>query len=353
MPKFYAGILCFLTLSLPAGAQTAPASLPRLAAPPPDTERSLEFVANRGQWPAAVRYAAAVPGGHLYLEPGGLRYVLLQPLEHPGHAAAASPQSATKALPPAASTDPADDAPVRGHQLRVHFAGADATTPLAPTQATGEVRNYLHGNDPARWASAVPSYRQVRYQAPWPGVAARFYENETQHLEYDFEVAAGADASRVQLRYEGASSLTLSADGQLHVGTTVGALTELAPHAYQLGPGGQHQPVACRYRLRAEENLVSFELGAYDHRRPLVIDPTVIFSTYSGARGSNWGFTATYDAAGNMYSGGIVLDDSFALPSYPTSPGAFQTTFAALIDIALIKYNTSANGAGVGHIRGR
>ncbi|MGI4760772.1 MAG: gliding motility-associated C-terminal domain-containing protein [Janthinobacterium lividum] len=347
MPKnFYAGILYFLTLSLVAEAQTTPSSLPRLAAPPPDAERSLEFVANRGQWPAAVRYAAAVPGGHLYLEPGGLHYVLLQPVEHPGHAAAASPSSATKALAPVPGAEPNNAAPIRGHQLRVRFVGADATTPLVPAQATGEVRNYLHGNDPARWASAVPSYRQVRYQAPWPGVAARFYENETQHLEYDFEVAAGADASRVQLRYEGASSLTLSADGQLHVGTSVGALTELAPHAYQVDRAtGQRQPVACRYRLRAEESLVSFELGAYDHRRPLVIDPTVIFSTYSGARGSNWGFTATYDAAGNMYSGGIVLDDSFALPSYPTSPGAFQTTFAALIDIALIKYNTSANGA--------
>jgi hypothetical protein len=224
--------------------------------------------------------------------------------------------------------------------------GADAATALAPSQATAEVRNYLHGNDPAHWASAVPSYRQVRYQAPWPGIAARFYENETQHLEYDFEVAAGADASRVQLRYEGASSLTLSADGQLHVGTTVGALTELAPHAYQLDPAtGQHQAVACRYRLRPEAAQVSFELGAYDHRRPLVIDPTVVFSTYSGAKGSNWGFTATYDAAGNMYSGGIVLDDSFALPSYPITAGAFQTTFGALIDIALIKYNTNANGA--------
>ncbi|MDO7887675.1 DUF7948 domain-containing protein [Hymenobacter cheonanensis] len=346
MPKnFYAGILCFLALRLAAGAQTAPASLPRLAAPPPDTAPSLEFVANRGQWPAAVRYAAAVPGGHLYLEPGGLRYVLLQPVEHPGHAAAASPSSAAKALAPSADAEPNDAAPIRGHQLRVRFIGADAATPLEPAQATGEVRNYLHGNDPARWASAVPSYRQVRYQAPWPGIAARFYENETQHLEYDFEVAAGADAGRVQLRYEGASSLTLSADGQLHVGTTVGALTELAPHAYQLGPGGQHQPVACRYRLRPEESQVSFELGAYDHRRPLIIDPTVVFSTYSGAQGSNWGFTATYDAAGNMYSGGIVLDDTFALPSYPTTPGAFQTTFAALIDIALIKYNTGANGA--------
>ena len=348
MPKnFYAGILYLLALSVPGWAQT---SLPRPPLVPPDTERSLEFVANKGQWPAAVRYAAAVPGGHLCLEPGGLRYILLQPIEHPHSRPAASPARAAAAVAqttaPPSDAAPAEVSPIQGHQLRVRFVGANAATPLLPTQATGEVRNYLHGSDPSHWASAVPSYRQVRYQAPWPGIAARFYENTTQHLEYDFELAAGADASRVQLRYEGASSLTLSTDGQLHIGTSVGALTELAPHAYQLDPAtGQHQAVSCRYRLRPEEAQVSFELGAYDHRRPLVIDPTVVFSTYSGAKGSNWGFTATYDAAGNMYSGGIVLDDLYALPSFPTTAGAFQTSFAAVIDIALIKYNTGVNGA--------
>jgi hypothetical protein len=314
---------------------------PRLATAPP-TEASphtLEFVANKGQWPSEVRYAAAVPGGHLCLEPGGLRYVLLEPIEHPHGAIRPATQAVAPTLP--AATDA-----VRGHQLRVRFAGAAADTRLQPSEATAEVRNYLHGNDPAHWASGVPSYRQVRYQAPWPGIGARFYENATQHLEYDFEVAAGADPSRIQLRYEGATALTLSADGQLHVGTSVGGLTELAPRAYQLNPAtGERLAVACRYQLDEASATVSFVLGDYNHRRPLVIDPTVLFSTYSGAKGDNWGFTATYDDAGNLYSGGIVLDDMTALPSYPTTAGAFQTTFGGVMDIALIKYNTAANGA--------
>lgn len=336
---FYALLLTVFGLgSLPAAAQPAPT--PLLPAGVPPAGQSLEFVANKGQWPAGVRYAAAVPGGHLCLEPGGLRYVFLQAIEHPA-GGAPTPASATRAPTPPAATDV-----VRGHQLRVRFVGADAATPLLPTGATPEVRNYLHGNDPAHWARAVPGYRQVRYQAPWPGVGARFYENATQHLEYDFEVAAGASADRIQLRYEGATSLALSADGQLHVGTSVGDITELLPRAYQLDAAtGERQPVACRYQLRAADATVSFGLGRYDHRRPLIIDPTVVFSTYSGAKGSNWGFTATYDDAGNLYSGGIVLNDLTALVSYPTTAGAFQTTFGGVIDIALIKYNTAANGA--------
>ena len=348
--KFYVS-LCLVALSAAAHGQHQPAGRPAAPMALPDTAPSLEFVANKGQWPSAVRYAAAVPGGHLCLEPGGLRYILLEPIAHPhlGPGSGASAKAAAKASTRTAAVAPTPAeaaAPVRGHQLRVRFVGADSATPLLPSQATAEVRNYLHGADPAQWAQAVPSYRQVRYEAPWPGVAARFYENATQHLEYDFEVAAGANASQVQLLYEGATSLTLSADGQLHVGTSVGELTELLPHAYQLDPAtGTRQPVGCRYRLDAEAARVSFELGAYDHGRPLVIDPTVVFSTYSGAKGSNWGFTATYDAAGNLYSGGIVLDDMVAIPSYPTTAGAFQTTFGGIIDIALIKYNPAVNGA--------
>ncbi|MGI4865592.1 MAG: gliding motility-associated C-terminal domain-containing protein [Janthinobacterium lividum] len=325
-------ILYVLSGLLLALAQGAAAQL----APVADS-RTLEFIPNQGQWPSYVRYAGTVPGGHLYLEPAGLRYVLLQSIKHPAHGG--EPGSSLPHLPPA-------DSLLRGHQVRVQFVGADAGTPLVPATATGEVRNYLHGNDPAHWAHSVPTYRQVRYQAPWPGIGARFYENQRQQLEYDFELAAGANPALVKLKYTGASRLTLSRDGRLHIGTTVGELTELAPQAYQTdSTSGERQPVACHYRLRATDSTVTFELGRYDHRRPLVIDPTVLFSTYTGATGDNWGFTAAYDAAGNMYSGGIVLNYAGALaPNYPTTVGAFQTTFAGVIDIAVIKYNTTVNG---------
>jgi len=323
----------FYSLVLLLGLRVLPALAQAQLAAVPQADPSLEFVQNRGQWPASVRYGAAVPGGHLYLEGSALRYVLLQPLPHPHEKDA-----------PASARGTGET--VRGHQLWVRFAEAKANAPLLPATATEGAHNYLGGNDPARWARAAAGYRQVSYQQPWPGIDVRLYENATQHLEYDFELAAGADPARVRLRYEGATSLRLSDDGQLHIGTTVGDLTELHPHAYQPDPaGGAPRAVDCAYRLDGESQTVSFALGDYDHSQPLVIDPTVIFSTYSGALGSNWGFTATYDNAGNIYSGGIVLNDGFALPNFPNTGGAFQTTFGGVIDIALIKYNPTVNGS--------
>ena len=54
----------------------------------------------------------------------------------------------------------------------------------------------------------------------------------------------------------------------------------------------------------------------------LVIDPVVIFCSFSGSTTDNWGFTATYGPDGSMYGGGIVFGTGF-----PTSPGAYQTAF--------------------------
>ena len=89
--------------------------------------------------------------------------------------------------------------------------------------------------------------------------------------------------------------------------TSVGPLTEYRPRAWQTDPAtGQQQPVACAFVLQGNE--VSFRLGAYDHKRPLTIDPAVQFASYTGSAVENWGFSATHDAAGNLYTAGVVFE---------------------------------------------
>ncbi|MBO2012868.1 gliding motility-associated C-terminal domain-containing protein [Hymenobacter negativus] len=289
--------------------------------------RTLEFVENKGQWDARARYEAPLPGGRLFAETTGLTFALLAdggPAQH-GH------QGRPK------KDAPAPDKTIRGHAFTLRFDGAAPAT-ITAEMPTAEHRNYFLGADPKHWASDVRGYRALRYAGLWPGVNARVYESADQHLEYDFELAAGANPAAIALRHDGTDGVSLdAATGSLLVKTSVGRITERAPRAWQTDAAGRRQPVPCRYVLSGP--VVRFALGAYDVSRPLTIDPVVVFSTYSGSTADNWGFTATYDNAGNLYSGGIAFG-----PGYPTSPGAFQTTFAALIDIAIIKYNTSLNG---------
>lgn len=293
--------------------------------PPVPAGATLEFVANQGQWAAPVRYAAELPSGRLFLEANGLTLALLAdggPGQH-NHRGPAGNQAA-------------DHGPVRGHALGLRFAGAAPAT-IVPETRTAEHRSYFRGRDPAHWAADVPAYRALRYNGLWPGISARLYENRAQQLEYDFVLAPGADAAAIALRHEGADALALNEAGDLVITTSVGTVVEHAPRAWQTDAGGQRQAVPCRYVLA--DSTVRFALGKYDHGRALTIDPVVVFASYTGSAANNWSFTATYDPAGNLYSGGIAFE-----VGYPTTPGAFQTTFSALVDIAIIKFDTHVNG---------
>ena len=294
--------------------------------PPVPAGATLEFVANQGQWPAPVRYAAELPSGRLFAEADGLTLALLAdggPGQH-GHRGAASNQYG------------GGSQPVRGHALALRFAGAAPAT-IAPETRTAEHRSYFLGDDPAHWAADVPAYRALHYDGLWPGISARLYESREQQLEYDFVLAPGADAAVIGLRHEGADALALDEAGNLVVQTSVGTVVEHAPRAWQADAAGHHRAVPCRYVLK--DGTVRFALGQYNHGQTLTIDPVVVFASYTGSAANNWGFTATYDPAGNLYSGGIAFE-----VGYPTTVGAFQTSFKALIDIAIIKFDTHVSG---------
>ncbi|MGY3088312.1 hypothetical protein ACVWYF_001345 [Hymenobacter sp. UYAg731] len=311
---------------LPTVAHAQPTTPPVSATP------TLEFIENKGQWDGHARYVAALPSGRLFAEADGLTFALLSAPALAHHGAATHQEPADG--PPAA---PADSV-FRGHAVTLRFVGAAPSARLVPAEATADRRNYFLGADPRHWAQDVRGYHRLRYAGLWPGVDAQVYESIDQQLEYDFELAAGADPAAIVLRHDGAEKVQLDAAGNLLLQTSVGRIVEHAPQAWQTDAAGQHRPVACRYRLAAD-GTIRFALGAYDRQLPLTIDPVVVFSTYTGSFADNWGFTSTYDTQGNLYSGGIVFG-----VGYPASPGAFRTTFAGITDIAIIKYNTAVSG---------
>ncbi len=80
----------------------------------------------------------------------------------------------------------------------------------------------------------------------------------------------------------------------------------------------------------------------------LIIDPVLVFSTFSGSVADNFGCTGTYDDHGNAYAGGTVFD--FGLP---TTTGAYQVVFAGgedeslgyggSRDVAVLKFSPKGN----------
>ena len=72
-------------------------------------------------------------------------------------------------------------------------------------------------------------------------------------------------------------------------------------------------------------------MAGYNPKETLVIDPSIIFSTFTGSTTDNWGYTATPGPDGSFYAGGISFGTG-----YKVSPGAFQTTFSGGSDIEQI-----------------
>src|SRR5205807_6377337 len=87
---------------------------------------------------------------------------------------------------------------LRDRRLRITFAGANAHAKAEALDELPGKRNYLIGNDRTKWRTGVSTYAQVRYREIYPGVSVKYYGNGRK-LEYDFEVAPGADPRQIRM----------------------------------------------------------------------------------------------------------------------------------------------------------
>ncbi|MBI2829078.1 MAG: SBBP repeat-containing protein, partial [Acidobacteria bacterium] len=171
------------------------------------------------------------------------------------------------------------------------------------------------------------SYARVRYESVYPGVDLVYYGNQRQ-LEYDFVVAPGADPGAIKLAFEGARSIERDASGNLILRTAGGDLRMHKPVVYQ-EVGGVKRLIPGRYVV-ASKQQVGFHVAAYDRSKPLVIDPVLVYSTFLGGSGNDFGFRIAVDSAGNAYVTG----------------GTDSTNFPGPGGIAAPKLGSSAKGAG-------
>ena len=170
-------------------------------------------------------------------------------------------------------------------------------------------------------------YPKARIRRLYPGVDATFY-GTPGHLEYDLDVAGGAPSGRIRIGVTGARSLRIDNQGSLIVATRSGELRELAPQVFQ-DDGGVRRPVPARYVLLAR-NEIGFQIGAHDRRRPLTIDPVIVYQKYFGGSGSDVGGPVATDAQGNVYVAGQT--NSIDFPVTNGTKALFQPPLVAYSD---------------------
>jgi len=270
---------------------------------------SVDFIENKGQWDNNVVYKAKIPGGNLFLEQNEITYQFyneqdMARLHDMHHHAIQNPTP--------------QDFLMNLHAFKIKFLNAN-TDNISADEPRSDYINYFLGNDKTKWASDVKKYGKASYNKLYDNIDLKFYLNEG-YLKYDFIVLKGGNPNQIQLDYEGVDEIVLD-KGQLKITTSVNEMFEQKPYAYQIIRGKQKE-VKCNFRL--DGDVVSFDFPrGYNKKYELIIDPTLVFASYSGSTADNWGYTSTFDDAGHLYGGGVTFGTG-----YPSTTGAYQMNFA-------------------------
>ena len=293
----------------------------------------LQFEANHGQVDAQVQFLARGKGYTLFLTPTESVMVLQQ-------------REAPAAKDPLAMIDPTavpDAAPMKQSVVRMKLEGANPSPAIDGIEPLPGIVNYFIGNDPKKWRTKIPTYAKVRYQQAYPGIDLAYYGNQGR-LEYDFIVAPGADPNQIKLAFEGPSDIQVAESGDLILTTALGEVRMQKPIVYQLETDGHKTLVAGRYVMEAHAMplhasrragySVGFQLASYDHTKPVVIDPVLVYSTYLGGSGFDQGLGIAVDGTGQAYVTGSTTSTNFptATPLQATNAGgddAFVTKLNA------------------------
>lgn len=286
---------------------------------------NIEFVENKGQWDSRVRYKGAVSNGDFFIRDNGVTIVQYDPVDM---------GNVMRLLHDRTTDLPPERYMVRTHAFDVDFVDASRNVRTVPDKKIQTVNNYFTGSDPSKWAGGCEIFHAITLKDVYPDIDVRYY-TDNGFLKYDIVVKPGGDVSKIGLRYKGVDKLQVK-NKQLAIATSLGELKESSPFTYQAGLAGR-QEISCKYTIK--DNIVRFDVKDYDRNSILIIDPLIIFCSFSGSSADNWGYTATYGPDASFYGGGIVHNNGF-----PVSTGAFQTNFdGGGFDMGIIKL--SPNGA--------
>jgi hypothetical protein len=273
----------------------------------------LIFEANQGQTDSAVKFLSQGKGYTVFLTSGSM-VLSLRPTEltppqeissSPVSAGPGTGRSAVRQMEKAARAQKSDTTTVAINLVGSSTKPQAGGEGLLPTKV-----NYFIGRDPKKWHTNIPTYARIRYRNVYPGIDLVYYGNH-RSMEYDFDLAPGADPTQIQFNVKGTDALNLDSAGNLLLTKGASELRLQPPVLYQEINGARAR-VPGTYVLR-DSTHVGFAVGSYDATKPLVIDPVLVYSTFLGGSGDDFSNGIAVDATGDAYV--VGLTDSADFPS--------------------------------------
>jgi hypothetical protein len=287
------------------------------------------FVENEGQWQDdSVRYGFNAPGVNIAFTDEGLNFVLTKQEQRRDHYAGIGNGASAILHDPLRENQfsPAQDSVTQTAQFSVSFADANLVRPTGLEEA--ETRfNYFVG-DQANWRAAVPGFATVAYNDLYDGIDLHTF-GRLDSLKYEFHVAPDADWRQIKVHYDGTQDLSIDDSGTLHVQTALGELVDHPPYIYQVVNGEQVE-VTGSFRLVDAATYAFDVTGPYNLNIPLIIDPNLVWNTYLGGTGYDYGVDVATDTSGSIFLTGQTESASWV-------SGGIHTNYSGNGDAFVVK----------------
>jgi hypothetical protein len=266
---------------------------------PPQKERlvkqalkriEIPFIKNEGQVDKEVAFYAKTFGGGVFVtKKGELVYALSQ-----------GGKDSKKAV-----------------ALKERLLSAQVKRVVGEEPSTTKV-NYFIQRDRSRWRKNIATYEGVSLGEVYQGITLGLRATG-DNVEKIFRIKPGADQGLIRIKLEGARTLKIGKKGELIAETQLGEVRFSKPLGYQ-GREETKEYVKISY-VKLSKNEYGFRAGKYDKKKELVIDP-LLASTFIEGSGYDYISALAMDSAGNVYVAGNTPH-----PGYPTTPGAYDTSY--------------------------
>jgi hypothetical protein len=268
----------------------------------------LYFVSNRGQLDGEILFHLKMSQGNVLYSKNSILYQFVN----------GSPETSN----------------ISRKSLRVRFEGANNEVEALGLEKSQARFNFYRGNNPENWTTAAPAYHRIRYVDLYPNIDLVVFEQNAL-IKQEFHVKQGGAVEDIRLRYEGADSMEINQEGQLEIRCGPKVLIEDTPLSYQV-INGKKVIIPSEYVMEGKDRI-RFRANSHNPRHTLVIDPSLLYSTFLGGKRSDDAEGIAVDLHLNAYIVGTTWS-----PDFPTTPGAYDNELDRP-DVFLTKLNPSGS----------
>ncbi|MGV3612607.1 MAG: T9SS type B sorting domain-containing protein [Fluviicola sp.] len=283
------------------------------------------LVENKGQWDDKVLFQSRSQGNNIWVQQHGFLYDIrdYSPMKR-AHLGESSDTSTA----------------IKGVLSAAHFINSNEVYEIIKEKPLPYYYNYFLGNDSTKWTSDVRSFREVTLKNFYNGIDLKVFDTP-EKFKYELWCSPGSPITDIQIDLIHFKQISIAKNGDLVLETNLGKIIEQKPIAYQL-LNGKLTEIPCAFKLNG--TVLSFKLGKFNSLASVIIDPVLVFATYSGSPSDNFGMTATYGYDGSAYSAGTVFGNAYPTPD--NSAYDITSTFTAvtnptygITDVFVSKYS--------------